>query len=150
MTRAYRLIPLLTRYVPWLLTLAQRVIMRKPETAWTQFYRRLPEADKASVRAQRSVDFKALLVRDVAEIYRSGPRGAVWDTRVLTGPWGFDPAAITVPTYLWHGEADRNVPPGMGAYLARTIPQCQARFLVNEGHLLYLNHAHEIVSSLVA
>jgi pimeloyl-ACP methyl ester carboxylesterase len=96
------------------------------------------------------VDFKALLVRDIPETYRSGAYGVVWDTRVLTRPWGFRAADITVPTYLWHGEADRNVPPAMGAYLARMIPQCQARFLPNEGHLMYLNHAQEIVSSLVA
>lgn len=38
----------------------------------------------------------------------------------------------------------------MGAYLARTIPQCQARFIPHEGHLMYLNHWQEIVSTLVA
>jgi pimeloyl-ACP methyl ester carboxylesterase len=149
MSRAYRLIPLLTRYAPWLLTGAQALITRNPEAAWSQFYRRLPEVDKASLLVHSSVDLHALLVRDVAEIYRSGPHGAVWDTRVLTGPWGFDPAAITVPTYLWHGEDDRNVPPTMGAYLARAIPHCQARFLPNEGHLMYLNHWQEIMSALV-
>lgn len=71
--------------------------------------------------------------------------------RVLTGPWGFDPADIPVQTtYLWHGEQDRNLSLAIGSYLARTIPQCQARFISNEGHLLYLKHWHEIVSILVA
>jgi pimeloyl-ACP methyl ester carboxylesterase len=149
MTRAYRMIPLLTRYAPWLLTRAQALITRNPEAAWKQFYRRLPEVDKASLRVHSSVDLHALLVRDVAEIYRSGPHGAVWDTRVLTGPWGFDPADIAVPTYLWHGEQDVNVPLSMGSYLARTIPHCQARFIPQEGHVMYMNHWQEIVSILV-
>ena len=150
MARAYRMIPLLTRYVPWLLTLSQSVMMRNPEAVWKQFYRRLPEADKAILRAQSTVDFKAMLVQDIPETYRSGAYGVVWDTIVLTRPWGFRAADITVPTYLWQGEQDVNVPPAMGAYLARTIPQCHAWFIPNEGHLMYLKHAQEIVSILVA
>lgn len=74
----------------------------------------------------------------------------VWDMRILTGPWGFSPAAIQVKTHLWQGEQDVNVPLPMGKYLARTIPNCQARFLSNEGHLMTLNHWPEIVSTLVA
>lgn len=58
-------------------------------------------------------------------------------------------AAIQVKTHLWQGEQDVNVPLPMGWYLARAIPNCQARFLPNEGHLMTLNHWPEIVSALV-
>ena len=91
---------------------------------------------------------KAALVGDVPEIYRSGPRGGVWDTIVLTRPWGFSPAAITVQAFLWHGEQDVNVPLAMGRFPANAIPQCDARFIPNEGHLMYVNHWPKIVRAL--
>lgn len=91
-----------------------------------------------------------MLLRDRSEISRQVPHGVVWDMRILTGPpWGFSPAAIQVKTHLWQGEQDVNVPLPMGKYLARAIPDCQARFLPNEGHLMTLNHWPEIVSALV-
>jgi pimeloyl-ACP methyl ester carboxylesterase len=149
MTPEYRMIPVLTRYAPWLLSLAQAFIVRNPEGAWKQFYARLPESDRAILRAHPEVDMKASLVRDVPEIYRQGSRGILWDMTVLTRPWGFSPAAIRVKTHLWQGERDVNVPLKMGQYLARTIPNCQARFIPGEGHLTYLNHWPEIVAALV-
>jgi pimeloyl-ACP methyl ester carboxylesterase len=150
MTPEYRMIPFFTRYAPWLLTLAQSLIIRNPEGAWKQFYARLPEPDRATLRAHPDLDLRAMLVRDVPEIYRQGPRGIVWDMTVLTRPWGFSPAGIRVRSCLWQGEQDVNVPRKMGEYLARTIPDCQAEFLPGEGHLAYLNHWTEIVTALVA
>jgi pimeloyl-ACP methyl ester carboxylesterase len=150
MTTAYRMIPVIARYAPWLLTLLQGFILRNPEGAWNQFYNRLPECDRDILRAHPDLDMKAMLLSDLPEIYRQGSEGTVWDMLVLTRPWGFSPAAITVKTHLWQGEQDVNVPPKMGRYLARAIPNCQARFIPNEGHLTYLNHWPEIVAALAS
>lgn len=149
MTPAYKIIPALAKYAPWLLTLSQSMMSRNLEGAWKQFYNRLPECDKTTLQKHPEVNMKAVLLRDLPEITRQGPRGVVWDMRVLTGPWGFSPAAITVKTYLWQGEQDVNVPLNMGKFLARAIPNCQARFLPNEGHLTYMHHWPEIVAALV-
>lgn len=148
MTPAYKMIPALAKYAPWLLTLSQSLMSRNPEGAWNQFYNRLPECDQAILHAHPDVDMKAQLLRDMPELGRQGPHSVVWDMRVLTGPWGFSPAAIKVKTYLWQGEQDVNVPPNMGRYLARTIPNCEAHFIPNEGHLTYINHWPEIVAAL--
>ena len=110
MTPAYRMIPVIAKYAPWLLTFAQSFIIRNPEGAWKQFYARLPDCDKAILRAHSELDMKAALLRDLTEIYRAGPQGVVWDMTVLTRAWGFSPAAITVKTFLWQGEQDLNVP----------------------------------------
>ena len=149
MTPAYRMIPALAKYAPWLLTLSQSFMARDPEGAWKQFYGRLPECDKVILQQHPEADMKAMLLRDLPEISRQGPRGVVWDMRILTGSWGFSPAAIRVKTHLWQGELDVNVPLTMGRYLARAIPNCQARFIPNEGHLVYVKHWPEIVSALV-
>jgi pimeloyl-ACP methyl ester carboxylesterase len=148
MTPTYRMIPAIAKYAPWLLTFAQSFIIRNPEGAWRQFYARLPACDKEILSAHPDLDLKTALVRDVTEMYRSGPQGIVWDTILLTRPWGFSPAAITVKTFLWQGEQDVNVPLTMGRFLAKAIPDCEAHFIANEGHLTYVNQWQEIVLAL--
>jgi pimeloyl-ACP methyl ester carboxylesterase len=69
---------------------------------------------------------------------------------VLTGPWGFSPAAIRVKTEIWQGTDDVNVPPAMGRYLAGAIPGCRLHLIAGEGHLMYVTHWPEIVAFLLA
>jgi pimeloyl-ACP methyl ester carboxylesterase len=148
MTPLYRMLPAIASYAPWLLTFAQWLIIRNPEGAWKQFYARLPECDKATLESHPELDMKAALLNDVVEINRNGIKGGVWDSILLTRSWGFSPAAITVKTFLWQGEKDLNVPVKMGQFLAKTVPNCIARFVPNEGHLMYINHWQEIVLAL--
>jgi pimeloyl-ACP methyl ester carboxylesterase len=83
------------------------------------------------------------------ESCRQGPRGPVWDVRLMARPWGFDLAAIKVPVLLWQGERDRNVPAAHGRYLAGAISTCRATFYPDEAHLsLPRNHQREILSAL--
>lgn len=148
MTLAYRLIPFFAQRLPWLFSLSQKFMLRNPENVWKEFYGRLPACDKAILQQHPDPDMKALLLRDLPEIMRQGTQGVVWDMRVLTGPWGFSPAAIKVKTYLWQGEQDVNVPRGMGQFLAATIPNCEARFIPNAGHLMYIQQWPTIVQTL--
>ena len=83
---------------------------------------------------------QAALVQDIAEAHRAGAQGVISDMAILTRPWGFSPAQIQVKTYLWHGEQDLNVPLTMGQFLAKAIPDCDARFVPNQGHLVYISH----------
>ncbi len=68
-----------------------------------------------------------------------------WDDHVAyLGPWGFDPAAITVPVQLWHGDDDQAVPPVFGQWLAGHIPGVQAHLLAGEDHAsIHDNHLAE-------
>jgi pimeloyl-ACP methyl ester carboxylesterase len=84
------------------------------------------------------------------EAFRSGSWGAAWDYALFTRPWGFRPDKISVKVQLWHGEVDTTIPVRMGRYMAEVIPNCQARFLPDEGHIsLIFNHAKQILSNLV-
>jgi pimeloyl-ACP methyl ester carboxylesterase len=58
-----------------------------------------------------------------------------WDDNVayLT-PWGFDPANITVPVQLWHGENDQAVPPAHGHWFASHIEGLDAHFPADDDH----------------
>jgi pimeloyl-ACP methyl ester carboxylesterase len=73
-----------------------------------------------------------------AKLGGPGVDGFVDDDLALVGPWGFDPASITVPVLVVHGEADRMVPPGHGAWLARRCPSATLWSRPGAGHLSIL------------
>ena len=105
----------------------------------------LPEIDRAVLRtAIMRCGFPAA----VREAFRRGSRGPRLDEALMSGPWGFDPAAITVPVRLWQGTADTfGARPMMAWHLARTIPQSELH-LTGDGHLSILaNHVDAILGS---
>lgn len=80
----------------------------------------LPAAEQA-VLARPEVS--AMLAAAYTEAVRPGLAGWVDDELALYAlPWGFDPATITVPALLWHGDRDTVVPVSHSAWLAGRIP----------------------------
>lgn len=76
------------------------------------------------------------LFRDqAAEAFAVDIHGIVDDGLSVTMPWGFDPAAISVPVQIWHGGQDRFVPFGHGKWLAAHTPAAEAHLEEDEGHL---------------
>jgi pimeloyl-ACP methyl ester carboxylesterase len=88
-------------------------------------------------------------VEDTAEAFRQGGAGVRADLAVASRPWGFQVREVTVPTWLWHGATDEDVPIAAARRLAQTIPTCQATF-TDEGHLMGLRHASEAVEAIRA
>ena len=137
---------------PWLMRLLLRMgdrhARRHPDRFISQFTANLAEQDR-EVFTRREV--RQNFIDDVLEADRSGTRGVVWDMIVLSRPWGFRLQDLSTEIYLWHGELDRVVPPSMGRYMADVIPNCQAKFLVDDGHVsLIVNHIEEILGVLVS
>jgi pimeloyl-ACP methyl ester carboxylesterase len=69
----------------------------------------------------------------------SGPGGLIDDDLAYVAPWGFDPAAVTVPTLIVHGGQDRVVPSSHGAWLARRIPAAELWLRPADGHISVLD-----------
>lgn len=87
----------------------------------------------------------------IEESWRDGMRGTALDAALLARPWGFALEEIAIPVHVWHGEADRMVPIGMGKAVAKAIPGCTAHFFPGEGHVsLAANHLQEILEALMA
>jgi len=106
----------------------------------------LPEPDRA-VRSRPEV--RTVLEASISESFAHGARGPAHDFRLLSSPWPFRVDEIATEVHLWHGGADRHVPPCMGEYLAKTLPRCRSRFLPPEGHYsLVLNHLADILGPL--
>lgn len=109
----------------------------------------LPEPDRMAISADPAL--QAGFIRSTREAMRQGTRGAHYESLLTITDWGFRLQDIHTPVLLWHGEADRNIPAAMARYMADSIPNCQATFYPDEGHLsLFKNHAEEIVRSLTA
>ena len=93
----------------------------------------------------------AIFLDGMREAFRQGVKGANHEAVMYTRSWGFNLHDIQAGVHLWHGEQDLNVPISVGRYTAETIPNCEAKFFVNEGHVtLPHNHIGEILSTLTS
>jgi pimeloyl-ACP methyl ester carboxylesterase len=69
-----------------------------------------------------------------AEGLAPGVDGWVDDDLAFLAPWGFDVAAIRVPTLIWQGEQDLMVPGDHGRWLREHVAGAEGEVLPGEGH----------------
>lgn len=71
----------------------------------------------------------------------AGPYGQIDDDVSYTQPWGCDPTAITAPTLLLHGTADRIIPASHASWLAAHCPTAELRLCEGDSHFTIAAHA---------
>jgi pimeloyl-ACP methyl ester carboxylesterase len=86
----------------------------------------------------------------VGEAFRQGVDGFAQDITVQGRPWSFDPAAITAPTWVLHGEADTLVPIAHGRHTAELIPRATLVTFPDHGHLSIMTEIPQLSVDLVA
>ena len=74
------------------------------------------------------------LVRSYAAAVEHSADGWYDDSLALAAPWGFDPADITVPVYLWHGAEDRFSPTSHTWWLGARIPSATVEVEAGAAH----------------
>jgi pimeloyl-ACP methyl ester carboxylesterase len=83
--------------------------------------------------------------------WRASARGIIADAEIHARPWGFRLEDVDVPVRLWHGKQDRAFSVEIAAEVAKRLPDCQARYIDNEGHYsLPIRHVREILADLIA
>jgi pimeloyl-ACP methyl ester carboxylesterase len=140
----------LARWLPWILTYTIRryfADQQQAQESLARFARRWVPQDR---NALHQAGISDLMAASVAGAFHQGAKGAAYEGTLLGRPWGFDTADITLPTIqLWHGELDKQIPVSTARAVANTLPNCQATFYPDEGHIsTIVNHAEEIVRSL--
>jgi pimeloyl-ACP methyl ester carboxylesterase len=130
--------PLVAGLIMWSM---ERQLERNPERTLDAVAQAMSPVD---AEIARRPEVRDLLGAVIAEAFRQGSRGAAHDVVLLGRPWGFRLDGIEPAVFLWQGEADVLVPPAMGRHLAAQIPNCDATFLPEDGHLLF-GHMREIV-----
>jgi pimeloyl-ACP methyl ester carboxylesterase len=77
-----------------------------------------------------------------------GPGGLIDDDVAYVTPWTFDPAGITAPILLLHGEQDRVVPSSHSKWLASACPTAELRLMPDAGHISVLGGAQSALEWL--
>lgn len=90
----------------------------------------LPDVDRAVLTAEVGEDIIRGLQGGVEKV-----DGWIDDDLAFTSHWGFEPADLRVPTYLWQGTEDLMVPFHHGEWLAEQIPGVVPHLEPGEGHL---------------
>ncbi|MFL6074766.1 MAG: alpha/beta fold hydrolase [Mycobacteriales bacterium] len=79
-----------------------------------------------------------------------GKGGLIDDDLAYVAPWQCDPARITAPTLLVHGEEDRVVPAAHARWLAARISGAELRLSPADSHISILNSAEPTLTWLRA
>jgi pimeloyl-ACP methyl ester carboxylesterase len=110
---------------------ASELLRADPETLVQAWHLLLCPVDAAVL----TTDFANFALRSIREGIGERRDGVVDDDIAFTTPWGFELSQIRIPVLLMHGEQDRMAPVSHGKWLASRIPNVEARFLADDGHL---------------
>jgi pimeloyl-ACP methyl ester carboxylesterase len=88
------------------------------------------------------------LLQGVAEGCRPGIGAGMQEMGIFSRPWNVPFQAITAPTFLWQGMADRNVSVAASLSLAELVPNCRTRRIENAGHYWIFDNIAEVLQTL--
>ncbi len=122
-----------------------RLAVTRPQRYLARVAAQMAPADRP-ILARPAV--QAMFARDYAAAFAQGVAPFVEDLGLIAAPWGFAAAAPAAPLALWHGDADRMVPPSASRELAlRTgavLRECPG-----EGHFMVFDRWTEVLDWLV-
>ena len=78
----------------------------------------------------------------------AGAGPVVDDDLAYVRDWGFDPADVTAPTLVVHGDADGMVPASHGRWLAARVPDAELWVEAGGGHISVLSRAEDALDWL--
>jgi pimeloyl-ACP methyl ester carboxylesterase len=108
----------------------------------------LRRCDAASLRNDAA--FEAIF-ESQRRAWRGSVEGVLADARIYAEPWGFALEDVRVPVRLWHGIEDRAFAVRLAEEIANRFPNCNARFIQNEGHYsLPIRHIRDILEDLIS
>jgi len=90
------------------------------------------------------------LLRAYAEALRESPYGWIDDVSAFRTEWGFDPAMVSVPVLLWHGERDIFSPVSHSRWLGSRIPDAMVVVKSDAAHFDALSVLPDVLQWLIA
>lgn len=118
-----------------------RSIVARPEAFFDWLAPSLSAWDRRRVSGRTDPVARARFLTHTLEGFRQGSAGLRGDLRQLRKGWGFALEEIWTPVTIWHGTADRIVPPRDAEALAQKLPACTLRLLDSVGHFVLLDEA---------
>jgi pimeloyl-ACP methyl ester carboxylesterase len=149
MMRANKALTALSRrsqYLVYPLIGLQTFVSRRwPEAAVRSLIKAVPESDAAIIG---NPVYSAVFIEDAKRASATSAIAASQDFALFARDWGFRLEDIEVPTHVWHGDADRNVPFNHGQRQADSIPGAEFHACPGEGHFLVVEHFPEILRAV--
>lgn len=98
---------------------------------------------------KRCQKLRRKIAHGVSYVPECGIDGIIHEYRLLACPWEINFNNISVPVDIWHGKLDCNSPYQNSIKLHNKLPNSNANFLSNEGHLtIWIRRFPEILSKL--
>lgn len=146
--RAWRLANRLPGAMAFLYSASGHLTRRNPALAQKLVAANFPKIDREVVNRP---DLAPRLQHAYVEATSSGgSRGLAEDMQVVLAPWGFDPAEILAPVFVFHGRRDAIAPPAHAEHWIETLPDARPVWFEDAGHLLIEDHAEEVLDALAA
>ncbi len=153
MSRTNRLFLRLAARSPWLMRknmqFVASMVRRNPGKYIDKISYKFSNPDKAALTRP---EIRTALLQNFIDALRQAESGHAYGDDVVLHhalPWGFSLEQIEVKVYLWQGKDDTSVPNTQARYMAKKLPNCQATFIPNAGHLWHLDHMKEVMDTLV-
>ena len=89
-----------------------------------------------------------MLAHSMAETFRSGPRGAAHDIRLVSNDWGVPMGDVAGPVDIVHGDADVEITPENARRLADALPRPRFHLVPGAGHHLALTSPGQVLDPL--
>lgn len=138
-------------WAPWtirpVMTVLGEVSRRSPEQTLVRMQDSAGEADRPAFDRP---EIRAMLTHSMAETFRSGPRGAAHDLRLVAGDWGLPFGEMSLPIDVWHGDADLEVTAANVGRLVDALPAGRLTLVPGGGHHLLLAHPGEVLAALAS
>jgi len=144
-----QIFPWLFKLMIWLQSRGMRNL-EKAERKMKESAKKFPEADR---KIFDDPQILSLFVKETAEAFRQGSKGAYNEGKIYIRSWGFNLEDISpkLKVYIWHGEADEIVPVAMGRGMCKLIPNCEGKFYPGEGHYSTIfKYYKEIIDALTS
>ncbi|MER5889256.1 alpha/beta hydrolase [Streptomyces sp. NPDC001941] len=122
-------------------------IRRNPVALLDALRQELTDSDRMVVA---DAGVRSMLLRNYQEALRTSAYGWIDDALAFCSPWGFDPADITGPVLLWHGEQDVFSPVGHSRWLAGRIPNVTVELEPTAAHFAALHALPRVLTWLLA
>ena len=145
----FRIFPFLFKFSIWIQSRGMKDL-EKAEKNMKKSMKKLPEADR---KVLSDPQILSTFIKEGAEAFRQGSKGAYHEVKIYARSWGFNLEDISpkLKVYIWHGDADKNVPIAMGRGMCKVIPNCEGKFYPDEGHYSTIfNYYEEIIDALIS
>lgn len=143
---------LAAKYAPFLLRISfanyAHAVKKSPEELVRKLLTQFCTWDRNVIENSHGKSRQEDFMLHCKEAFRQGSDGAYRDMLLVARPWQLDLNTLTVPVFMWHGEADTLMPITPARGLAKLIPGCEAHFIPGAGHLLL--ESEEIGAQIVA